>query len=81
MAQMYGQHGDQEHCRFYLSKANEEGYPIKDALRDNEFAGLRTKPEFVAFVRSLKPRLQATTDGRKIEVVVRFTGCAPNRFV
>jgi tetratricopeptide (TPR) repeat protein len=55
MAQMYGQHGDQEHCRFYLSKANEEGYPIKDALRDNEFAGLRKKPEFVAFVRSLKP--------------------------
>ena len=55
MAQMYGQHGDQEHCRFYLSKANEEGYPIKGALRDNEFAGLRKKPEFVAFVRSLKP--------------------------
>ena len=55
MAQMYGQHGDQEHCRFYLSKANEEGYPIKGALHDNEFAGLRKKPEFVAFVRSLKP--------------------------
>jgi tetratricopeptide (TPR) repeat protein len=55
MAQMYGQHGDFEHCRFYLSKANEEGYPIKDALRDTEFAGLRKKPEFVAFVRSLKP--------------------------
>ena len=55
MAQMYGQHNDQEHCRFYLSKANEEGYPIKGALRDNEFAGLRKKPEFVAFVRSLKP--------------------------
>lgn len=55
MAQMYGQHGDQEHCRFYLSKANEEGYPIKSALHDNEFAGLRKKPEFVAFVRSLKP--------------------------
>jgi tetratricopeptide (TPR) repeat protein len=55
MAQMYGQHGDQEHCRFYLSKANEEGYPIKGALRDNEFAGLRKKPEFVAFVQSLKP--------------------------
>ncbi|HEV7673683.1 MAG TPA: tetratricopeptide repeat protein [Candidatus Angelobacter sp.] len=55
MAQMYGQHGDQEHCRFYLSKANEEGYPIKGALRDNEFAGLRKKPEFVAFLRSLKP--------------------------
>ncbi|HWS17106.1 MAG TPA: tetratricopeptide repeat protein [Candidatus Elarobacter sp.] len=55
MAQMYGQHGDQEHCRFYLSKANEEGYPIKGALRDNEFADLRKKPEFVAFVQSLKP--------------------------
>jgi len=55
MAQMYGQHNDQEHCRFYLSKANEEGYPIKSALHDNEFAGLRKKPEFVAFVRSLKP--------------------------
>lgn len=55
MAQMYGQHGDQQHCRFYLSKANEEGYPIKSALRDNEFAGLRKDPEFVTFVRSLKP--------------------------
>jgi tetratricopeptide (TPR) repeat protein len=55
MAQMYGQHGDKEHCRFYLSKANEEGYPIKSALHDNEFAGLRKDPEFVVFVRSLKP--------------------------
>jgi tetratricopeptide (TPR) repeat protein len=55
MAQMYGQHGDQQHCRFYLSKANEEGYPIKGALRDNEFAGLRKDPEFIAFVRALKP--------------------------
>ena len=55
MAQMYGQHGDQEHCRFYLSKANEEGYPIKSALRDNEFAGLRKDPQFVEFVRALKP--------------------------
>jgi tetratricopeptide (TPR) repeat protein len=55
IAQMYGQHGDQEHCRFYLSKANEEGYPIKSALRDTEFAGLRKDPEFVTFVRSLKP--------------------------
>lgn len=54
MAQMYGQHGDLEHCRFYLSKANEEGYPIKGALHDNEFAGLRKDPNFVAFVRSLK---------------------------
>jgi tetratricopeptide (TPR) repeat protein len=55
MAQMYGQHGDQEHCRFYLSKANEEGYPIKSALHDNEFAALRKDPDFVVFVRSLKP--------------------------
>jgi tetratricopeptide (TPR) repeat protein len=55
MAQMYGQHGDQQHCRFYLSKANEEGYPIKGALRDNEFATLRKDPQFVEFVRSLKP--------------------------
>ena len=55
MAQMYGQHGDMEHCRYYLSKANEEGYPIKGALRDDEFAGLRKDPNFIAFVRSLKP--------------------------
>ena len=55
MAQMYGQHNDEQHCRYYLSKANEEGYPIKGALRDNEFAGLRKDPEFVTFVRSLKP--------------------------
>jgi len=55
MAQMYGQNGNLERCRFYLSKANEEGYPIKDALKDNEFAGPRKDPNFVAFVRSLKP--------------------------
>jgi len=55
MAQMYGQHGDEEHCRFYLSKANEEGYPTKGALRDNEFATLRKDPNFVVFLRSLKP--------------------------
>ncbi len=55
MAQMYGQNGNLERCRFYLSKANEEGYSIKDALRDNEFAGLRKDPNFAAFVRSLKP--------------------------
>ncbi len=55
MAQMYGQNGNLERCRFYLSKANEEGYPIKDALRDNEFADLRKDPTFVAFLRSLKP--------------------------
>lgn len=55
MAQMYGYHGNAERCRYYLSKANEEGYPIRDALRDSVFAGLRKDPEFVAFVRSLKP--------------------------
>ena len=55
MAQMYGQHGDEPHCRFYLSKANEEGYPIKGALRDNEFASLRKDPDFVVFLHSLKP--------------------------
>ena len=55
MAQMYGQHGNAERCRYYLAKANEEGYPIKDALHDRVFAGLRKDPGFVAFVRSLKP--------------------------
>lgn len=55
MAQMYGEHGNQEKCRYYLAKANEEGYPIKDALRDSVFAGLRKDPAFVTFVRSLKP--------------------------
>ncbi len=55
LAQMYGHRGDAEMCRLYLSKANEEGYPfVKDALKDNEFAGLRKDPNFVAFVRSLK---------------------------
>ncbi len=58
MAQMYGTQNDLEHCRFYLAKANEEGYPIRDALHDNEFAGLRKDPNFVAFVRSLKPPSQ-----------------------
>jgi tetratricopeptide (TPR) repeat protein len=55
MAQMYGQHGDEQHCRFYLSKANEEGYPTRSALRDNEFASLRKDPDFVVFLHSLKP--------------------------
>lgn len=55
MAQMYGQHGNAERCRYYLAKANEEGYPIRDALHDSVFAGLRKDPAFVAFVRSLKP--------------------------
>lgn len=55
MAQMYGQQGDQDHCRYYLKKANEEGYPIRDALHDEQFAGLRKDPNFVAFVRALKP--------------------------
>ena len=56
IAKMYGSKGDQEHCRLYLSKANEEGYPrVRDALKDGEFAGLRKDPKFVEFVRSLKP--------------------------
>jgi len=56
LAQMYGHQGDAEMCRLYLSKANEEGYPyVRDALKDNEFAGLRKDPNFVVFVRSLKP--------------------------
>lgn len=54
MAQMYGQHGNAEKCRYYLAKANEEGYPIRDALHDSTFAALRKDPAFVAFVRSLK---------------------------
>ncbi len=55
MAQMYGEHGNLEKCRYYLAKANEEGYPIKDALHDSVFAGLRKDPAFITFVRSLKP--------------------------
>jgi len=56
LAKMYGSQNDQEHCRLYLSKANEEGYPrVKDALKDAEFSGLRKDPAFVEFVRSLKP--------------------------
>jgi tetratricopeptide (TPR) repeat protein len=54
MAQMYGQRYNADRCRYYLSKANEEGYPIRDALHDSVFAGLRKDPEFVSFVRSLK---------------------------
>jgi tetratricopeptide (TPR) repeat protein len=55
MAQITCQQGDQDRCRAYLSKANEEGYPIRDALHDDQFAGSRKNPEFVAFLRSLKP--------------------------
>jgi len=54
MAQMYGQHGDEKNCRYYLSKANEEGYPTKSALHDNEFATLRKDPEFITFLHTLK---------------------------
>jgi tetratricopeptide (TPR) repeat protein len=61
MAQMYGQHGNAEKCRYYLAKASEEGYPIRDALHDSVFAGLRKDPAFVAFVRSLKSP-QPSTD-------------------
>ena len=62
IAKMYGSKGDEEKCRLYLSKANEEGYPrVKDALKDQEFAALRKDPKFVEFVRSLKPpSLEAT---------------------
>src|SRR5215467_3159548 len=56
MAQLYASRGDMEHCRYYLSKANEEGYTgIRDALRDDQFAAMRKDPDFVTFVRSLKP--------------------------
>ena len=55
MAQMYAQRGDAERCRYYLAKANEEGYNSREALRENVFAGLRKDPAFVSFVRSLKP--------------------------
>src|SRR5215472_10054918 len=58
MAQMYGTQNDSEHCRYYLAKANEEGYSVRDALRDNEVAGLRKDPNFVTYVRSLKPPAQ-----------------------
>jgi tetratricopeptide (TPR) repeat protein len=55
MAQIAGGHNDMDLCRTYLSKANEEGYPVRDALRDDQFAALRKDPNFVAFVHSLKP--------------------------
>lgn len=56
IAKMYGSKGDEDRCRLYLNKANEEGYPrVKDALKDEEFAKLRKSPAFVEFVRSLKP--------------------------
>jgi len=54
MAQMYGQKGDMERCRYYLAKANEDGFSVRDALHDSVFADMRKDPEFVAFVRSLK---------------------------
>jgi tetratricopeptide (TPR) repeat protein len=55
MAQVSAGQGDLERCRIYLSKANEEGYNARDALRDGQFAGLRKDPQFVSFLRSLKP--------------------------
>jgi len=55
MAEMYAQQGDAERCRYYLAKANEEGYNSRDALRENVFADLRKDPAFVTFVRGLKP--------------------------
>jgi len=63
MAQMYGQRGDSDRCRYYLAKANEEGYPIRYALHDNEFAMLRKDPNFITFVRSLKPPPPLETNG------------------
>jgi len=54
MAQMYGEHGNLQECRYYLAKANEQGYPIRDALHDGPFAGLRKDPAFVTYIRSLK---------------------------
>ena len=56
VAKMYGSRGDAEHCRFYLSKASEEGYQnVKNALKDDGFAAVRKDPTFVEFVKSLKP--------------------------
>ena len=55
MAEMYAERGDAERCRYYLAKANAEGYNSRDALRENVFADLRKDPAFVAFVRGLKP--------------------------
>jgi len=61
IAQMYARQGDMDRCRLFLSKANEEGYPyINDALKDDEFAGLRKDPNFVTFVKTLKAT--ATSD-------------------
>ena len=63
VAKMYGTRGDAEHCRLYLAKANEAGYPyVKDALKDHEFALLRKDPKFVEFVRSLKRPSTDTTE-------------------
>ena len=55
MAEMYAQRGDAERCRYYLAKANEEGYNSRGALREAVFASLRKDPTFVAFVQGLKP--------------------------
>ena len=55
MAEMFAQRGDAERCRYYLAKANEEGYNSRDALHEGVFAELRKDPAFVAFVRTLKP--------------------------
>jgi len=46
-------------CAVLSGKANEEGYPyVRDALKDNGIAGLRKDPDFIVFVRSLKPASQ-----------------------
>jgi len=58
MAKMYGSRGDVEHCRQYLTKASEEGYPyVRDALKDNGFGGGTQRPGILRpFVRSLRAR-------------------------
>src|SRR5262249_25556086 len=54
-AQMYCRYATEERWRCYRGTANEAGYPIKDALHDDQSATMRKAPAFVEFVRSLKP--------------------------
>ncbi|HYL92851.1 MAG TPA: tetratricopeptide repeat protein [Alphaproteobacteria bacterium] len=56
LAQVFAGQGDVANCRHYLSKASEEGYPfVHNALKDDQFSALRKDPEFIVFVRGLKP--------------------------
>lgn len=56
LAQVFAVQGDVVNCRHYLSKASEEGYLfVHNALKDDQFSALRKDPEFIVFVRSLKP--------------------------